>query len=120
MITTAGFVSGRVTYECAGIGKSTLASAGTARLRRPTQLFFYLIDFYAGLVEGDVPNRDGTEVSLGRCQYRFWTLGEIVSLVIKAGFTVAQLDEHPDWTDPAIPDSFTLLAFASNFSNGIS
>lgn len=75
--------------------------------------------FHAGLVEGNVPNPDGSEVSLGRCQYRFWTLGEIVSSVVRAGFTMVKLDEHPDWTDPTIPGSFTVLASASNCSNGI-
>lgn len=68
--------------------------------------------FYADLVEGDVPNPDATGVALGRCQYRFWGLGEIVTSVIKAGFTVTRLDEHPDWNDPTIPGSFTILASA--------
>ena len=68
--------------------------------------------FSSGLVEGDVPNPDATSASLGRCQYRFWGLGEIVTSVIKAGFTVTKLDEHPDWTDPTIPGSFTMLASA--------
>jgi|TARA_B110000008_G_scaffold78472_2_gene80070 hypothetical protein len=39
-------------------------------------------------------------------------MGEIVTAVIKAGFTIDRLDEHPDWIDPAIPGSFTLLAHA--------
>ena len=62
------------------------------------------------LVEADVPNPDAAGASLGRCQYRFWTLGEVVTSVIKAGFTIIRLDEHPDWTDPTVPGSFTLLA----------
>lgn len=68
--------------------------------------------FCADLVEGDVPNPDATGASLGRCQYRFWGMGEIVTSVIKAGFTVTKLEEHPDWTDPTIPGSFTILAYA--------
>jgi len=66
--------------------------------------------FRADLVEADVPNPDATGESLGRCQYRFWTLGEIVTSVVRAGFTVTNLDEHPDWTDPTIPGSFSVLA----------
>lgn len=68
--------------------------------------------FRDDLVEADVPNPDASGASLGRCHYRFWTLGEVVTSVIKAGFAVTRLDEHPDWTDSTIPGSFTLLASA--------
>ena len=68
--------------------------------------------FQTGLVEADVPNPDVTGASLGRCLYRFWTMGDILTAVIKAGFTMVRLDEHPDQTDPTIPGSFTLLALA--------
>ncbi|WP_011199098.1 class I SAM-dependent methyltransferase [Agrobacterium tumefaciens] len=66
--------------------------------------------FKADLIEADVPNPNVAGASLGRCLYRFWTMGDILTAVIKAGFTIARLDEHPDWTDPAIPGSFTLVA----------
>lgn len=68
--------------------------------------------FNLDLVEADVPNPNPTGGSLGRCQYRFWTLGEIVTSVIKSGFTITKLDEHPDWANPALPGSFTILASA--------
>ncbi|MDR6665597.1 hypothetical protein J2X71_001855 [Rhizobium sp. 1399] len=32
-----------------------------------------------------------------------------MTAVVKAGFRVATLDEHPDWVDPTIPGSFTLM-----------
>ena len=66
--------------------------------------------FQTKLTEADVPNPDAAGASLGKCLYRFWTMGEIVTAVIKAGFIVDRLDEHPDWTDSAIPGSVTLLA----------
>lgn len=68
--------------------------------------------FHSDLTEADVRNPDAAGTSLGKCLYRFWTMGDIVTTVIKAGFTIARLDEHPDWTDPAIPGSFTLVARA--------
>ncbi|WP_244910370.1 hypothetical protein [Agrobacterium rosae] len=68
--------------------------------------------FEARLIEADVPNPNQDGESLGRCMYRFWTLGEIVTAAINAGFRVARLDEHPDWEDPTIPGSFTMLAEA--------
>jgi SAM-dependent methyltransferase len=66
--------------------------------------------FQTDLIEADVPNPDVTGARLGKCLYRFWTMGDILTAAIKAGFTIARLDEHPDWTDPTIPGSFTLLA----------
>ena len=39
-----------------------------------------------------------------------WTLGEIVTAVIGAGFRLQRLDERPSWTDPPIPGTFILVA----------
>jgi len=70
-------------------------------------------DYFAtDLVVADVPNPTGSDERLGQCAYRFWTLGEIVSAVIAAGFRLTSLEEHPDWTDPTIPGTFTLTAVA--------
>lgn len=66
--------------------------------------------FHSDLVEADVPNPGAAGTSLGRCLYRFWTLGEVVTSIIQAGFTIVKLDEHADWTDITIPGSFTVLA----------
>ncbi|MBV2142748.1 methyltransferase domain-containing protein [Falsochrobactrum sp. TDYN1] len=68
--------------------------------------------FQTGLIEADVPNPDATSVSLGKCLYRFWTMGDIMTAAIQAGFTIVRLDEHPDWTDVSIPGTFTLVAYA--------
>jgi len=68
--------------------------------------------FHDGLVEADVPNPDAAGASLGRCQYRFWTMAEALTAVIDAGFAISKLDEHPDWSDPTNPGSFTLVAQA--------
>lgn len=68
--------------------------------------------FQTALVEADVPNHDSAGGALGRCLYRFWTMGDIVTAVIGSGFLIARLDEHPDWTDSTLPGSFTLVASA--------
>jgi 2-polyprenyl-3-methyl-5-hydroxy-6-metoxy-1,4-benzoquinol methylase len=68
--------------------------------------------FQTVLIEADVPNPDAAGTSLGKCLYRFWTMGEIVNAAVKAGFTIARLDEHPDWTDASIPGTFTMVAYA--------
>ena len=66
--------------------------------------------FSTGLVVGDVPNPVSGGASLGTCAYRFWTLAEVVSALLGAGFRLTALDEHPDWTNPAIPGTYTLVA----------
>ena len=68
--------------------------------------------FYEEPVAADVPNLDIAVVSFGRCQYRFWSMGNMLTAAIKPGFTIARFGEHPDRTDPIIPGSFTLLAYA--------
>lgn len=66
--------------------------------------------FNAGLVTGEVPNPVADGASLGTCAYRFWTLAEVVTAVLAAGFRLTLLEEHPDWTNPTIPGTYTLLA----------
>lgn len=68
--------------------------------------------FSADLVEADVPNPDTVGVSLGKCLYRFWTLGEIFTALISNGFQIVQFEEHPDWEDHKLPGTFTVLAQA--------
>lgn len=68
--------------------------------------------FHTELVEADVPSPETDGASLGKCRYRFWTMAEVLTAIIKAGFTLEQLEEHPDWSDATIPGSFTLLARA--------
>jgi 2-polyprenyl-3-methyl-5-hydroxy-6-metoxy-1,4-benzoquinol methylase len=66
--------------------------------------------FNAELVIADVPNPTGEGRSLAKCAYRYWTLAEIVTAAIAAGFRIDRLEEHPGWTDPTIPGTFTLTA----------
>jgi len=66
--------------------------------------------FDENLIEADVPNPVEDGPSLGTCRYRFWTMGDIVTAVIQAGFAIESLDEHPDASDRSIPGSFTLVA----------
>jgi len=70
--------------------------------------------FRTELVVGDVPNPTGDGRSLGTCAYRYWTLGEIVTAPIGAGWRIERLEEHPGWTDPTIPGTFTLVAVKSD------
>jgi 2-polyprenyl-3-methyl-5-hydroxy-6-metoxy-1,4-benzoquinol methylase len=67
--------------------------------------------FNAEVIVGDVPNPTGDGARLGQCAFRAWTLGEIVTAAIDAGWAVEKLLEHPDWVDePTWPGTFTLVA----------
>jgi SAM-dependent methyltransferase len=68
--------------------------------------------FASGLISADVPNPDPAGPSLGTCQYRFWTLGEVVTSAVQAGFLVEWLDEAPDAADPTRPATFTMVCRA--------
>lgn len=70
--------------------------------------------FNACLVTGEVPNPVGNGASLGTCVYRFWTLAEVISALLAAGFCLTALEEHPDWTNPAIPGTYTVAATYAN------
>jgi 2-polyprenyl-3-methyl-5-hydroxy-6-metoxy-1,4-benzoquinol methylase len=66
--------------------------------------------FSAEVVMSAVPDPTGQGRNLGQCAQRFWTLGEIVTAAIGAGFVVERLEELPSWNDPTIPGMFTLVA----------
>lgn len=66
--------------------------------------------FSADLVRAPVPDPTRRGRNLGECQYRFWTLGEVLGAALAAGFQVTRFQEHPDWSDPHIPGTYTLVA----------
>jgi 2-polyprenyl-3-methyl-5-hydroxy-6-metoxy-1,4-benzoquinol methylase len=66
--------------------------------------------FHAELVVGAVPNPVAGGPKLGECIMRGWTLGEIVTASIEAGWRLDRLDELPSWNDPKLPGMFTLVA----------
>lgn len=47
------------------------------------------------------------------CSLRFYTLSEIVNSVIRAGFTLKELREHPNFEDRRFPGEFTIIASKS-------
>jgi 2-polyprenyl-3-methyl-5-hydroxy-6-metoxy-1,4-benzoquinol methylase len=61
-------------------------------------------------IVSDVPNPTGGPERLGQCTLRLWTLGEVVTAAIDAGFRIEKLIELPDWDDPKRPGMYTLVA----------
>jgi len=66
--------------------------------------------FAAALVEGPVPYPPGLERPAETCLYRFYTLAEILTAALGAGWGILRFEEHPDWDDARSPGTFTLLA----------
>lgn len=48
------------------------------------------------------------------CSYRKYTISEIINSVITNGFILNRFDEHPAWTNEAVPGEFTLVAHLIN------
>ncbi len=70
-----------------------------------------LRDYFASdVVLADVPDPTGSGLSLGTCAYRYWTLAEIITAAIDGGWLIDRLEEHPHWSDPRSPGTFTLVA----------
>jgi SAM-dependent methyltransferase len=65
--------------------------------------------FRTTLIEGAAPSPVPGGPPLGPCIYRHWTLAEIVQTTIDVGFRIDTFQEHPDWDDPTIPGTFTLV-----------
>lgn len=44
------------------------------------------------------------------CNYRKYTMSEIINAVIDNNFTLLHVEEHPAWTNENLPGEFTILA----------
>lgn len=56
--------------------------------------------FFPPEVRGQIP----------KCSYRKYTLSEIINAVVGCGFMLDRFDEHPAWTNSALPGEFTVIA----------
>lgn len=53
---------------------------------------------------------EGIRQQMPKCSLRKYTISEIINAVIGSGLTLKSFDEHPAWTDAALPGEFTLTA----------
>ena len=81
----------------------------TLDLQQPTMSYFSTDVF-----EGEMAHARFYDEEVRRqfpnCSYRKYTISEIINAVIVAGFSFQSFDEHPSWTNPAIPGEFTIIA----------
>lgn len=70
--------------------------------------------FNSNIFNGDVAYKsffkDDEQSSFPDCSLRFYTLSEIINAVIRAGFTIREFNEHPNYENEKIPGLFTIFA----------
>jgi len=44
-----------------------------------------------------------------KCQYRKYTISEIINGIIDTGFTLERFDEYPAWEDEKVPGEFVAI-----------
>lgn len=70
--------------------------------------------FYSEVFEGEMAHArfydEEIRKQIPKCQYRKYTISEIINGIITAGFTLERFDEHPSWEDEKLPGEFTAVA----------
>ena len=82
----------------------------TLDLQQPTMSYFSTDVFESEMAHARFYNED-VRKQFPKCSYRKYTISEIINAVIGAGFGFRRFDEHPSWTNPAIPGEFTIIAY---------
>lgn len=74
--------------------------------------------FYSEVFEGEMAHArfydEEIRKQMPKCQYRKYTISEIINGIIDAGLTLERFDEHPSWEDEKLPGEFTAIAKKNN------
>ena len=81
----------------------------TLDLQQPTMSYFSTDVFEGEMAHARFYDEE-VRKQFPKCSYRKYTISEIINGVISAGFSFQRFDEHPSWTNPAIPGEFTITA----------
>ena len=81
----------------------------TLNLERPTMSYFST-EIYEGEMAHARFYDDEIRKSFPKCQYRRYTISEILNSMINNGFCLRQFDEHPSWENASLPGEFTAVA----------
>lgn len=81
----------------------------TLGLEQPTMSYFST-DIFDGEMAHARFYDEEIRKQFPKCSYRKYTISEIINAVIDAGFGIQKFDEHPSWTNSAIPGEFTIVA----------
>ena len=78
-------------------------------LQRPTMSYFST-EIYEGEMAHARFYPEEIRSQMPKCSYRRYTMSEIVNSIIRNGFTLKQLDEHPAWEHDSLQGEFTAIA----------
>ena len=78
-------------------------------MERPTMSYFST-EIYEGEMAHARFFPEEIRSQMPKCSYRRYTMSEIINSIIRNGFCLKQLDEHPAWENDSLPGEFTALA----------
>ena len=81
----------------------------TLILERPTMSYFSTEIYEVEMAHARFYD-DEIRKSFPKCQYRRYTISEILNSMINNGFCLRQFDEHPSWENASLPGEFTAVA----------
>ena len=78
-------------------------------MERPTMSYFST-EIYEGEMAHARFFPEEIRSQMPKCSYRRYTMSEIINSIIRNGFCLKQLDEHPAWENDSLPGEFTAIA----------
>ena len=80
------------------------------KLERPVMGYFST-EIYEGEMAHARFYPEEIRSKMPKCSLRRYTMSEIVNSVIRNGFRLDRLDEHPAWENDQLPGEFTIIAY---------
>ena len=78
-------------------------------MERPTMSYFST-EIYEGEMAHARFFPEEIRSQMPKCSYRRYTMSEIINSIIRNGFCLKHLDEHPAWENDSLPGEFTAIA----------
>ncbi len=78
-------------------------------LQQPTMSYFATEIFEGEMAHARFYNEE-IRKQIPKCQYRKYTISEIINSIIENGFSLERFDEHPSWENEKLPGEFTAIA----------
>ena len=78
-------------------------------LQQPTMSYFATEIFEGEMAHARFYNEE-IRKQIPKCQYRKYTISEIINSIIENGFSLERFDEHPAWENDKLPGEFTAIA----------
>ncbi|MBQ9302123.1 bifunctional 2-polyprenyl-6-hydroxyphenol methylase/3-demethylubiquinol 3-O-methyltransferase UbiG [Butyrivibrio sp.] len=78
-------------------------------LQQPTMSYFATEIFEGEMAHARFYNEE-IRKQIPKCQYRKYTISEIINSIIENGFSLERFDEHPSWENDKFPGEFTAIA----------